>query len=64
MAHTCRYCGGGQSQKLVAAPTVDGFEVLAEDGQRKKKLNPRYSHDYKSWKRTSKATRQWERHSA
>ena len=54
MAHTCGFCGVGR--RRIIAPTVDDrFEEIDP----KLRINHRYHHDYQSWKRNSKRSRQF-----
>lgn len=60
MAHTCTHCGG--ALKTILAPTVDGVEGICGRFKAARRLNGNYKHDLRSWKRTTKARRQWARH--
>ena len=61
MAHTCSVCGA--AARLVAAPTADGtYETVHNPSKHARKLNRRYRHNRRSWKRQSKACKQWARH--
>ena len=54
MAHTCGRCY--YDKRLIMAPTLDErFEKLG----RRLKINSKYHHDAKCWKRTTRARRQY-----
>lgn len=54
MAHTCGMCSGGV--RLIVAPTASGGIARLKPALR---VNPNYHHDGRSWKRTSKARKQY-----
>jgi hypothetical protein len=57
MAHTCGLCG--QCGREIVAPTPDGrFEFVKPSFN----WNRNYSHDGASWKRSTKARKQYLRH--
>lgn len=65
MAHTCPQCCA--PRRLIAAPAIDddnSYELVSGRLSKKKihRLNSRYRHDFRSWKRMTRARRQYERH--
>ena len=55
MAHTCPQCGS--DTKILVAPTEEGYENLKSKNARR--INGHYNHDFRSWKRATKARKQW-----
>lgn len=62
MAHTCGVCG--VYFRLIVAPTIDdSVEVVDKVSKLCRRINRNYRHDIRSWKRATKARKQWARHS-
>lgn len=55
MAHTCDQCPGEWG--IIVAPTEDGYEQVRSYYR----TGPR-RHDHQSWKRTTRARKQYARH--
>ena len=60
MAHTCGVCGHAARR---IAPDLEGsWERIENHFKLARRVNKNYSHDLRSWKRSTKARKQWARH--
>lgn len=61
MAHTCPVCGCYVKPEIV--PTIDGsWDKINLDCKAARRVNHNYNHELCSWKKSTKARKQWARH--